>query len=104
MAKQVTENQCDLFHQHFAPDECCLCEARARVKQLEFLLTYANREWDAEIHKAQDFQRELNTVRAEFMGYVEAGKFKHPAWQKAVFPIAPHCIDCRTCEHPCQYR
>ena len=35
MAKTLLPNQCDLLHQYYPPNDCCLCKALSRIKELE---------------------------------------------------------------------
>lgn len=35
MAKALLPNQCDFLHPIFGQDNCCLCNANLRIKELE---------------------------------------------------------------------
>lgn len=35
MAKQLLPGQCDLLHATYGPNNCCLCQANQRIKELE---------------------------------------------------------------------
>lgn len=34
MAKQLNPNQCDLLHQYYPINECCLCNAKEEIREL----------------------------------------------------------------------
>jgi hypothetical protein len=34
-AKALLPSQCQILHQYYPPNECCLCKAELRVKELE---------------------------------------------------------------------
>ena len=35
MAKVLTEDQCNLLHMYYPISECCLCNAKQRIAELE---------------------------------------------------------------------